>query len=182
MNVPAFIGGLLERNSYREIIQHHLIRYPGMQLQDLYKLVYQGVMGSSHAINSVDAAEKWLHDELLSMGTDSFGEEVVETLSSHIARVNLRPFVADGGDPGLLLQSFIRTGKKYSGSTVDLIRKWDTAGGYQSFFQPSEIKSFIHRQEEEGFPAVHHSSVYRELYRPAYRVVCIKELKCLSCE
>ncbi|MCK5785683.1 MAG: hypothetical protein KAH54_03885 [Candidatus Sabulitectum sp.] len=172
----------MERNSYREIIQYQLTRYPGMQLQDLYKLIYQGVLGSSHAINSVDAAEKWLSDELLFMGTDSFGEEVVEKLSSHIARVNLRPFVADGGDPALLLQSFIWTGREYSGSTVDLIRTWDMAGEIQDLFQLSKMKSFIHRQEAEGFPAVHHSSIYRELYRPAYRVVCIKELKCLSCE
>lgn len=151
-----------------------------MRIQDLYKLVYQGVMGSSHALTSSSAAEKWLQDELLVMGKSRTGEKLIEKLSSDILRVNLRPYVASGGDTVALLNGFIRTGREYSGSTDDLVRVWNTVTGIQSQFSRSEMGLFIAHQEAAGFSVVHHSEVYRELYRPAYRVVCIKEFKCLE--
>ncbi|MCK5034313.1 MAG: hypothetical protein KAS73_00345, partial [Candidatus Sabulitectum sp.] len=164
----------MERNFYSEIIDFHFAEYPHMQLQDLYKLVYQGVMGSGHALNSAAAGESWLSDELHSMGRGCADEKVVERLSLEIARVNLRPFVASGGDTGALLHSFIRTGREYCSGTVQLSRAWSTVAGVQNTFDLSEMNSFIRLQEASGFPAVHHSNVYRKLYRPAYRVVCIK--------
>ena len=171
---------LLNMDSLTEIIEYHTIEYPHMQLQDLYKLVYQGVMGSSHALTSSSAAEEWLRDELLLMGKSRIGEKLIEKLSSDILRVNLRPYVASGGDTVALLNGFIRTGREYSGSTDDLAQVWNTVTGIQSQFSRSEMGLFIAHQEATGFSAVHHSEVYRELYRPAYRVVCIKELPCLE--
>ncbi len=171
----------MERDCFIEIIHCHFAEYPHMQLQDLYKLVYQGAMGSGHAIDSIAAAEKRLSNELNTMGRGCADEKVVERLSLEIARVNLRPFVAYGGDTGALLQSFIRTGSEYCPGTVQLLRAWSTVTGFQNMFDLSEMNSFISMQEAAGFPAVHHSSIYRKLYRPAYRVVCIKELKCLDC-
>lgn len=153
------------------IVSKQIERYPGMRIQDLYKLIYQGVMGSSHAVASVADAEKWLSDELLSMGECRDDEVIVERLSADIVRVNLRPFIASGGDTDALLDGFIRTGREYSGSTDGLIRVWKTVAGIQNLFSFSEMNDFIDRQEVSGFPAVHHSKVYRELYRPAYRVV-----------
>lgn len=167
------------------IVSKQTERYPGMRIQDLYKLIYQGVMGSSHAVTSVAAAEKWLSDELLSMGECRDDEVIVERLSTDIVRVNLRPFVASGGDTDALLDGFIRTGREYSGSTDDLIRVWKTVAGIQNLFSFSEMTFFITGQEEAGFAAVHHSQVYRELYRPAYRVVAEKILllsKCTQCD
>lgn len=153
------------------VVSEQTERYPMMQIQDLYKLVYQGVMGSGHAVGSVAAAEKWLSDELLSMGECLPGEKAVERLSVDIVRVNLRPFVATGGDAAALLDGFIRTGREYSGYAADLIRVWEAVAKVQSLFTLSQMVSYFSKQEEAGFPAVHHSQVYREFYRPAYRVV-----------
>jgi hypothetical protein len=33
------------------------------------------------------------------------------------------------------------------------------------------MHDFFKRVEEEGFPAVHHSTRYEEAYHPAYRVI-----------
>ncbi len=135
-----------------------------MQLQDLYKLVYQGVMGSSHALTSSSAAaEKWLQDELLVMGKSRTGEKLIEKLSSDILRVNLRPYVASDGDTVALLNGFIRTGREYSGSTDDLVRAWNTVTGIQSQFSRSEMCLFIAHQEAADFSAVHHSPKLSDL-------------------
>lgn len=165
----------------KSIVSKQIERYPGMLVQDLYKLVYQGVMGSGHAVTSVADAEKWLSDELLSMGECRDDEVAVERLSSNMVRVNLRPFVESRGDTAALLDGFIRTGREYSGNISNLILVWKTVAGIQNLFSLSEMTSFITGQEDAGFPATHHSQIYRELYRPAYRVVAEKILLLLKC-
>ena len=158
------------------IVSEQIELYPGMRIQDIYKFVYQGILGSSHAVNSAAGAEKWLSDELLSMGECRAGEKTVEKLSSDIVRVNLRPFVVSGGNTVALLDGFIRTGREYKGCTDDLLWVWKIVAGIQNLFSLSDMDLFITRQEKAGFPAIHHSPVYRELYRPVYRVVAEKIL------
>jgi hypothetical protein len=43
--------------------------------------------------------------------------------------------------------------------------------------QPDELKAFFDKMEAQGFPAMHHSEVYKRLYRPAYRVVARQYLE-----
>ena len=40
--------------SWPALINAHLNRYPAMTVQDVYKLVYQGVMGPEHSIPSAE--------------------------------------------------------------------------------------------------------------------------------
>ena len=40
-------------------------------------------------------------------------------------------------------------------------------------FQAAEAQIYFGRLAEAGFPPAHHSATYRELYRPAYRVVLL---------
>ena len=83
---------------------HHILvdqiaRYPQMEIQDFYKLQYQAVMGSEHAISSLDAARTWLKRELENL-TEGPDEPAVDVISpeGNIVRVNLRPFIQSGGD------------------------------------------------------------------------------------
>ena len=56
----------MKKNIFRNIIDHQFALYPEMTIQDLYKLVYQGVMGSGHAISSEESAGNWLREEIVS--------------------------------------------------------------------------------------------------------------------
>ena len=40
-----------EEDIYKQILAAHVKRYPRLEIQDLYKLVYQGAMGSEHAVS-----------------------------------------------------------------------------------------------------------------------------------
>ncbi len=162
-----------------EFLQFQLSAYPRMQIEDLYKLVFQGVMGSGHAITSFSEADNWLRSELLSIGEVRATEKTIEILSTEIARVNLRPFVASGGDTDALLDAFIRTGNEHKGSVESLLLEFRKASGIHNQFSTAEIAAFITDQRERDFGSVHHSAIYRKLYRPAYRVVSVKELSCL---
>ncbi len=160
----------------RRILTDQVARYSQMEIQDLYKLLFQGVMGSGHAISSPDTARAWLERELESLpkGPD---EPMIDLISpdGDIVRVNLRPFMQSGGDTSSLLNAFVRTANEHRGTTERLRLYWSFAerlaeDGHLPFKQ-TDMRGFFKRMEEDGFPAVHHSTRYENAYHPAYRVI-----------
>lgn len=101
--------------------------------------------------------------------------------SGEIVRVHLRPYMAVGHDPERLLEAFLRTAREYRGSVARLqqygqVAEW-MASAVPLPFQSGQFAAFIQGMERDGFPAAHHSQIYEELYRPAYRVVSRTFLK-----
>lgn len=162
----------MDLNHFRDIIKRQFELYPGMELSDLYKLVYQGVMGSGHAISSEPEAESRLRMEASNPGTPPLEEPLYEEISTdgEVLRINLRPYMAGGGVTGALLTAFVRTGREYRGSAAELAARWKNAMELQSVFSTEAMTAFGKEMEERGWPALHHSETYRQLYRPAYRV------------
>ena len=161
---------------WREVIAAHALRYPGMGAADLYKLLHQGAMGSEHAVQSVDAARRWMDSEVASMG-DGPPEPLVDTIApsgSHV-RVHLRPFVEQGGDPVALLSAFVRTANAGTGSEEALTCALEAArmmaGERLLPWDEAELSDYFGDRRSEGYPAVHHSESFEAQYRPAYRVV-----------
>lgn len=152
------------------------MRYPALEIPDLYKLVHQAAMGSEHAVRDTLAARRWLDRELAQLGP---GPTVptIEALTpgGDLVRVNIRPFLRDGGSPEALLAALIRTANEYRGSTATLATYWSLleamADSGEIRFPREELAAYFDRKRREGFPAAHHSHAYIELYRPAYRVV-----------
>ena len=157
--------------SFMAILQEHLLRYPAMQIQDVYKLIHQAAMGSEHAISSADGARQWMARELSEMGNGP-DEPVVDPVSAdgQIVRVHLRPYGLQGGDTEALLNAFILTANEFRGDLQILEEYWRSAVNMQHFL-PAEMKSFIESMQTQNYPAVHHSPEFENLYRPAYRVV-----------
>jgi len=155
------------------ILRSHLSRYPAMQIQDLYKLLHQAAMGSEHAVTNPASARNWLKRELAEMG-EGPTEPLIAPISAdgRIARIHLRPFVAAGYDPDLLLEAFIRTANEFHGDVLLLEQYWQAAIATAKF-PAAEMEEFIRSMKEQNYPAMHHSSEYEKLYRPAYRVVAL---------
>jgi hypothetical protein len=80
-----------------------------------------------------------------------------------------------GGDPTSLLDAFVRTANEYRGTKERLRLYWSfterLAEDGDLPFKRTDMHDFFKRVEEEGFPAVHHSTRYEEAYHPAYRVI-----------
>ena len=165
-----------EEAALRRILTDQAARYPRMQVQDLYKFLHQAALGSEHAVRDTAMARDWMDREIASLDTAAF-EPVIDPLSpdSQLVRVNLRPYLRNGGDPEQLLRAFIRTANEYPGDPAVLERFWSiavamcTEGGLP--FPVTEMETFFAARREQGFPAVHHSEDYGRLYRPAYRVI-----------
>ena len=158
------------------MIKAHLLRYPQMQIADLYKLLHHAALGSEHAFRDEQAARDWLERELAEMG-DGPDDPLMDPLppDGQILRVHLRPYLRAGKEPEALLRAFIQTANEWRGSPEKL--KVYGAGAARlvqartGSIRQEEIEAFFVKMEEQDFPAVHHSEIYERLYRPAYRVV-----------
>jgi len=166
----------LESNNLNQILTSYLARTPVMEVQDLYKLLHLAALGSGHIVRDERAVRSWLERELDEMGTGP-DDPLIDPLSpdGQILRVHLRPYKREGKNPDKLLQAFIRTANEWFGSPEKLKEYGALAGqmaekgGFP--FSEKEFHSYFAEMESRGFPAVHHSEVYEQLYHPAYRVV-----------
>lgn len=160
----------------QQILENHFFRYPNMQVQDLYKLLHQAALGSEHTVGDPEAAKKWLERELVEMGA-GLEEPMVDPISpgGEILRIQLRPYIQAGGDPQVLLAAFLRTANEWNGSK-ELLREngqlaAQLAENSHLPLQKVEIQVFFAKMEVLDYPAAHHSTLYTDQYRPAYRVI-----------
>lgn len=157
--------------TFLSVLQSHFSRYPALDIQDIYKLIHQATLGAEHALKNPSDAQDWLERELAEMG-EGILEPIIDPISAdgELLRVHLRPYMASGGDPKILLDAFIRTANNFQGSLATLEGNWKIA--VQTRFSPASIMdAFFQQMKSSGFPPLHHSATYRKLYRPAYRVV-----------
>ena len=162
--------------AFRRILVEQIAHRPQLEVQDLYKLIFQAALGSEHAVRDTNAVRNWLERELRELGAGPT-EPVVEPLSpdGRIVRVNLRPYIAAGDDPEALLEAFIHTASAHRGTSAELRGYWRVAEQMakegQLPFNEEQLRNFFERMEAANLPAVHHSDAYEQAYWPAYRVI-----------
>lgn len=165
---------------WEELLEAHLLRYPRMVAQDAYKLLFHATLGAEHAAPTPEGALAWLREELHAMGGGP-DEPLVDTLGagSRLARIHLRPFQASQGDPDQLAAAFVRTAALPLDTTaltcaLGTMRSMAEAGRLP--WTAVEVADYLDARRREGYPAVHHSSAFRDAYRPAYRVIALEFL------
>lgn len=168
-----------QQSTFEKVIQVQLQRYPAMQIQDLYKLVYQATMGNEHLMTDSAAVHGYLIHELESIQA-SVDEPLIEAISpdGEVVRLNLRPFKARHGDPRALFQAMLQTARTFQKAPERLEQYWhdleQMAKSGATAFDAAALQSFFREMRKKGFSAVHHSAVYAEKYAPAYRVLLKK--------
>ncbi len=183
--VPLIAQDEINNIPMERLIKRQVETYPRLEIQDIYKFLHQAAMGSEHAVKDTSAARKWMEDEISNLDWQH-EDALIDTLSpdGNIVRVNLRSYLNAGYDPEKLLTAFINTANEYRGSreileaylnvVIEMIDKGELN------FSKEEAQKFFDEQKSKGYPAVHHSKQYEELYSPAYRVVAKKFLSFLK--
>jgi hypothetical protein len=164
---------------WAKLLREHLERYPLAQAEDVYKLAHQSVFGPAHLIPDLAQAQRYLDEEIASLGPGAADEPLFDLLDDDppLARVNLRPFRARGGDLTKLLAAFVATAGQVHGDPAMMRRRLDCA--VRTLLEVGREPMALALQARaaelaaQGFPAVHHSEAYRQAYRPAYRVVLV---------
>ena len=140
------------------IINWHKKKYPLMEPQDVYKLLYQGEFGSGHAITSKFQALERLLNEMEFTNLNIY-QDLYEEVSDNIIRVNLAPYKLYKLDPYYLFDAFIDTSNTIKGNDSLFLEK----------LKQANIDSY-------NVGAVHHSKTYVDNYHPHYRIISKKYL------
>jgi hypothetical protein len=168
------------KEGWSTVLAEHFQRYPHLQLQDVYKLLHQAVLGSGHAIRDAEQARRWLEEEASGPPLGGFESPLIEPVSPEgsMLRVHLRPYLACSTDLEPLLSGFIQTAAEMPGSLEGMKEVSLLAGEAAHLaglpFLSVEVREYMNGMQAQNFPAVHHSKEYVRHYQPAYRVVAAK--------
>jgi len=160
-----------------QLLGAHSVRYPGLGLEDIYKLLHQAALGPAHAVDGPAARERLAREATeLGEGPD---EPLADPISpdGRLVRVHLRPYVAQGRDLNKLADAFAETARTWTPAT-DRLAKFcgclgDLADAGGIAFARTDVVAYMSARAAEGWPAVRHSPAFRAAWRPAYRVIDI---------
>ena len=165
-----------EERSLLKLIEEHQSRYSHFEVQDAYKLIYQGVFGVAHILENKEAAWQYLQREFESLEA-SEDEPLLENISlrGDVVRINLRPFKAANASLEKLFEVMVQSAGEIQSTEEEFSKQWNE---FQTLVRNETLSFDINTLEEfdsevraAHFPPVHHSEGYEEANRPAYRVV-----------
>ena len=157
----------------RDLLTEHLGRYPQLNIQDIFKFLYQSAFGCEHLVSSLNRVTDGIEREYADLCRVD-GRPLVERLDGEYSRVHLC-WLDKGLKSGTLAKLFSLSAKKEPEGLGRLLEKLDTVrelvkeGGLP--FSADEFEAALAKWQDNGFEAVRHSDGFREAYRPAYRVI-----------
>ena len=176
-------------------IKDYLEMYPLSEIRDIYKLLYQSFNGAEHAISDRETVESQFNMEWSEIETDErytnvpFNESIcIKNLTPPLYRIHLVPAKAQGVNKRYIINEFLRTAGEFpekcrkKNRDLDLLFR-DAWNDFGNAIDTGEIKfdyrdylEFMYVIESSGWPAMHHSEQFRELYNPHYRIVMRPEV------
>lgn len=170
--------------SLEEIIKYHLKKYPGMEFQDMLKLIYQGEFGGGHLISDSHISYNRILEE---MQTASVAPDDCENVGNQLARIYLgnlaKGFSSMEIAAKILNAFFVQSSAFKKGTITSYKAKLDTL---LNMVMNNELaskdmpdwakdynlcKNYVNIHAEAGYPMLRHSENYRNHYSPAYRIV-----------
>ena len=172
-----------DADAWLGLIQQHLGWYPLMELPDVYKLLYQGVMGPEHMVATQQEFSRRLiaEFEIQPLGDTHQVLEVIHP--DHILfRLNLRPYKVQHSSIDSLIPAMLATTKSIVGTLDDLESVWldftnSCKRGDMANFPSPQLDEFSRRLKQQGYPPFHHSEAYAKEYQPAYRLIASEFLE-----
>ena len=158
----------------RSVLLDHVGRYPLMEPTDAVKLIYQNEFGGGHLIRDAQQCLARLRAEYQNTPQSSSGI-FAESIGNGLVRVHLGCLDAQGYTPEQLGNAFIRSAAEIRGNPdsfrnkLELLR--ELAAQELLPFSAASLEDYLQEYEKAGFPMVSHSSTYRDVYHPAYRIV-----------
>lgn len=161
-----------ENNKTKELLINHYQTYPKIQIQDVFKFLYQSSFGCEHLVSSLDKAIDYISKEYETVQHD---EKIkIDRLDGNYSRVYLS-YLNEGLSADTLGKLFTQSAKKEEQGLEKLLEKIEVAKelvleGMLPFKQV-EFDKALEVWKANGYKAIHHSSEFRETYKPAYRVI-----------
>jgi len=150
----------------------HYQTYPKLEIQDIFKYIYQSAFGCEHFVASVEKATEYIVKEYAEVCPK--GDGAPEALDGDYCRVPLS-YINKGLSANTLGKLFAASAKKEEEGMAALAEKLGLAGELVSKgqlpFAKADFDKAAAEWERAAYPSVHHSEAFRKAYRPSYRVV-----------
>ncbi len=149
-----------------------LKKHPSMQPQDVVKLCYQAAFGAEHLLSDISAAKRYFDAEF--DATEPREGQLFECLSDDICRVDLGVWKNIGMPSEWLFNMFAASAGVKKDASSDFEKYLicaEKAFDGKVCFSIDEWRGFLAEYRTHGGGAVHHSDLYREKEKPAYRIV-----------
>ena len=158
----------------KNILPLHTGRYPGMEVRDCVKLLYQSEFGPGHMVAEGNAL-RYLKEELQTAREEGYAPPyAVEAIGGGLCRYHLAPARLTEADLPLLGRCFVLSARP-RGSRQGLWQKLGEMMGMTCSgllpFDPGEVEEFLAEYDQAGCPAIHHSEAFNAAYHPHYRVI-----------
>ena len=155
----------------REAILSHCKEYSELEIQDVFKFIFQSACGCEHMASDYKRALEYVRYEYADM---IIREPKIDALDGDYSRVHLS-CIGEKLSAKELTHMFLRSarcepdGKAKIEEMLAVVRA--LIASRELKFSLSEFDAAAREWRELGFPAIHHSQKFREKYRPAYRVI-----------
>lgn len=157
---------------FKENLIKHYEKYPKIEIEDIFKFIYQAAFGCEHMISSLDVTTEKIKNEYSS--DTNINDFCIEYLSDKYCRIPLS-YISSGLSYFTLGKLFYLSAKKESNGyktlekmlqiTTELVKVGVLPFSYDIFTQK------IIKWKENGYCPLHHSDMFRSLYHPQYRVI-----------
>jgi uridine kinase len=147
-----------------DILRAHRARYPLMEPQDAVKILYQRAFGTGHMVDSREGALKRLREEMALVQKDP-ARPLFEPIGADLTRMNLASpdFPTLEAAAGMFYASArMPRNQRFELELDELERVWPACAPFIAAYRANDC------------PPPGHSEIYRDAYRPAYRVVLAK--------
>lgn len=149
-------------------LSEHYVNFPGMEVQDAVKFLYQHYMGPGHLIADDHAALARLKEEWDSIEPDP-DIPLSTPLGNDLCRLNLKHCKAIGLSYRTVARLFLLTCSKIVPDPTALEDGLDII--YSLPFPHEDVSRYLTHYRSQGCPMVSHSDRFHECYTPAYRIV-----------
>ena len=160
-----------KEKTYKLLLSHYN-SHKKMEIQDIFKYLYQSTFGCEHMISSKDAVIRKITEEYDNIITDSSLN--IEYLDGEYSRVPLA-WLNYGISIDTLGKLFYLSSLKESGNREDLIEKLmvtqELIHKQLLPFSPESFNKELKEWEIKNYPSLHHSDIFKAEYKPAYRVI-----------
>lgn len=156
----------------REMLINHYKKYPDLQIQDLFKFIYQSAFGCEHLVFSLEKSVEYINREFEGQKLKNYAE--IEPLDGNYQRVPLS-VLNKGLSAETMGKLFFHSAKTEEKGLLKLTEKLEVLKELiKENKLPFSSKAFekeLEKWKAEGYPALHHSDVFKEKYNPSYRLI-----------
>lgn len=155
----------------REAILSHCAEYPELEIQDIFKFIFQSACGCEHMVSDHKRVLQYICYEYADMINR---EPRIDSLDGDYSRVHLS-CIGENLSSEKLTDMFVRSARHEPDGKEKIREKLSVA---RELIASGELKLSLDKFDSEaeewrrlGFPAIHHSDKFKAAYNPAYRVI-----------